>query len=267
MKTCALAASLAAVGQLILPNESSGALYYGMNLPESDAGAVSGGILSLTDNGSSISGVFTRGNGSFANNLVIFIDSNPNPAVGFNNTSSFYDSGAGFRASISGYNGSARSTFQFVNGFHADYAISLGVNDLASGGELFRLVGGSGNTFEDLGSVHLGPATDVNSRNQNGGPYTFSFNWSDIGLTPNSGSGFRFETGYVYPTGNSYFQSFEQITGASGWNNTITFTEADQFLQVVPEPTNVALAIFGGLVLAGCAAGRARSCLVGRKGG
>jgi hypothetical protein len=207
---------------------TNAAVYYGNAYdPESpgSGGTVAGGTLSFTDNGTTISGTFHRGNGSFQDNIVIFIDSR---SGGFANTTSFTDSTFGFPSAISGFNGTSRSTGIFASGFGADYAIALGVNN-PTGGELFELA--ADGSLIDLGSVNLSPNNQLNEPD-----YTFRFRWSDIGLT--GGSGFTFETTYVTSTGSRSLESFEGTTGQGGFNHTITFTNFDTYglVNAVPEP-------------------------------
>ena len=174
---------------------TTAAVYYGNAYdPESpgSGGTVAGGTLSFTDNGTTISGTFHRGNGSFQDNIVIFIDSR---SGGFGNTTSFTDSTFGFPSSISGFNGTSRSTGIFASGFGADYAIALGVNN-PTGGELFELA--ANGSLIDLGSVNLSPNNQLNEPD-----YTFRFRWSDIGLT--GGSGFTYDFGLAGSSEAKFF--------------------------------------------------------------
>jgi hypothetical protein len=211
-------------------------------------GVVVGGKLELNNQGNTVSGTFTKGSGTFDNNFIIFVDS---VSGGFSSTSGFYDATDGWTRSISGTDGSlARATQSFATGFHADYAIALSINP-SRGGYLYQLAAGPGSTFGAGKSVGLATANDW--------VYTFSFSWSDVGQTAGSDNGFRFETAYVNNTGNSYFEALETIGGSRGWGNTITH---DNYLvlgvEPVPEMTNAALVIFGGMVVAASAGPRAR---------
>src|SRR6478752_4289382 len=82
-------------------------------------GPVGTGTLSLSDNGTTISGTLTKGSGSLNDSLVIYIDST---AGGFADTSGFADANDGLRKSISGFDGGAnRSLMTFASGFSPDY--------------------------------------------------------------------------------------------------------------------------------------------------
>jgi hypothetical protein len=79
--------------------------------------------------------------------------------------------------------------------------------------------------------------------------YYFQFDWTDIGLTAANTNFFKFESTYITGTGSRMLDSFEGLTGTSGFN-TITFTNYDTYgVQPIPENTNAALAIFGGIVV------------------
>lgn len=224
------------LGVVLFCVSTRAALYYGPTYDKTTdtlgIGFVNGGKLQLTDNGTTISAVFNHGSGSFNNNMVIFIDTG---VSGFIDTTAFTDTSSGYTKSISGYNGSSRATTAFGPGFQASYAIALQAD---MGGHLFKLAGNG--AFTDLGTVSLNPLADGNPS------YTFNFKWSTLGLT--SGSGFKFEVGWVNSGGNSYNQGLEPFTGSAGWGHTITFTRYDTYGVVpVPEMVPSALAICGGL--------------------
>src|SRR5690349_22408106 len=85
---------------LLAPPETHCAVYYG-NANTSGGGAVGNGRLSLTDNGTTVSGTFYRGTGSsFSLNLVLYIDS---VSGGFTDTTQFSDSADALRTAVSGY--------------------------------------------------------------------------------------------------------------------------------------------------------------------
>ncbi len=225
----------------LFPANSNAALYTGPNY-YTGLGVVSAGSLQLTDNGTTVFGTFTKGSGAFNNNVVIFIDSG---SGGFTSTANLYDNTDGWRRSISGLSadGASRSFQSFASGFTADYAIALSVYETTAG-YLYHLAGGPGTTFGTGISLSWTALNDLE--------YTFRFKWADIGETPGAGNGFRFETAYVSAFGNSYFESLEGITGARGWNNTISYTNYDVYgIEPVPEMTSAALGIFGGIMIFG----------------
>jgi len=217
---------------------SLGAIYNG-NGDSSFFGAVGQGSLALTDNGTTVSGTFTKGTGDFLDVLVLFIDSK---SGGFSTTSGFTDSGGRLTRAISGTDGSGnRAIADFATGFSADYAIALRPRSAADPDQLFQLV--NNGSHNRVGSVNLNPVNTASSST-----YTFSFNWSDIGETPGSGASFKFESTYIGDTGSRSLESFESLTGNTGWDY-ISFNTFDTYVTAVPEMTNPALAIFGGIVL------------------
>ena len=224
-------------------SQSQAAVYYG-NGSGSGGGIVGNGRLSLTDNGSTVSGTFYKGSGSFQLNLVIYIDS---VSGGFVNTTQFSDSGDALRTAVSGYyaSASARATANFAPGFTADYAIALGVNG-PNKGNLYHLVAGGNGSMELIRSVNLNPYNNLNASS-----YTFNFSLADIGLPAGSGNFFKFESSYVGISGGAYreLESFESLTGDRGYG-TVTFGNYDTYgVDPVPEMTTGALGIFGGILV------------------
>jgi hypothetical protein len=208
-------------------------------------GAAGQGSFSLTDNGTTLSGTITKGPGSFNDVLVIYFDS---VGGGFTDTSTFADGADGLRKAISGFDGGAnRSVLTMPAGFTADYAIALGPAADNFGG-LWQLAAGGNNSLifvKDLGLSPIGTATSAN--------YSFSFNFADIGLAPNSGASFKMIGSYISNTG---FRSDESLPGnvsvdAQGYNPatgtaSVTYTSA-----AVPEPATILLigpAILGGML-------------------
>ena len=226
---------------LLFLTKGSSAVYYG-NGNATGGGTVANGRLSLTDNGTTVSGTFYRGPASFALNLVIYIDSD---SGGFANTSQFFDSGDALRTAVSGYyeRNSARALADFAPGFTADYAIALGVNG-PNKGNLYHLGAGGNGSMELVRSVNLYPYNTLNASS-----YTFSFNLADIGLPAGSGNFFKMESSYVGISGGAYreLESFESLTGDRGYG-TVTFGNYNTYgVDPVPEMTTGALAIFGAI--------------------
>src|SRR5437763_13936636 len=110
-----------------LSHQTSSATLYTGNGDGSGGGAVGNGNLTLTGNGATVFATFNKGGGSFNDVLVIFISAH---SGGFTSTSSFSDHSGDLQRAISGVsaNGSGRSTAIFANGFAADYAFAIGVN-------------------------------------------------------------------------------------------------------------------------------------------
>jgi hypothetical protein len=232
--------------------KAHGAVYYG-NGNTSGGGIVGNGRLSLTDNGTTVSGTFYKGSGTFQLNLVLYIDS---ISGGFVNTTQFSDSADALRASVSGYYaaGSSRATAYFAPDFTADYAIALGVNG-PNKGNLYHLVAGGNGSMELIKSVNLNP-----NDNMNASSYTFNFNLADIGLPAGSGNFFKMESSYIGSGGTAYreLESFESLTGTRGYG-TVTFGKYDTYgVDPVPEMTTGSLAIFGGLIVGARVLTRAR---------
>ena len=216
-------------------SQAHAAVYAG-NGNSSFGGAIGNGSLTLTDNGTTITGTLTKGGSAgtaFSSVLVIYIDSKPG---GFTDTTGFSDDSSGLRRAISGYNSGSRATANFASGFAADYAIAVGVDQ---NGGLFTLVRGN-DLSVDSKIINLSP-TDT----QTAATYTFRFDWSDIGLT--GGSGFKFETTYITASGSRSLEGFETLIGASGFN-TVTFGNFDTYGNPVPEPAEWGLIAGMGLL-------------------
>jgi PEP-CTERM motif len=205
-------------------------------------GAVGGATLSLSDDGTTVSGTLTKGvAGDFNDVLVLYIDST---AGGFSDTSGFADSADGLRKAISGFDGGAnRSTMTFAAGFSPDYAIALGPSSDSFGG-LWQLANGGDNSLTFINSVGLSPTGTGTSAT-----YTFSFNLSDIGLTPNSGASFELFGTYISDSG---FRSDEAIagndSGTQGWN-AFTQTDFGTYTTAVPEPATLVSLLSGSSLL------------------
>ena len=219
-----------------------GATYSG-NGNSGFGGPIGLGSLTLTDDGTTVSGTVNKGPNGFNDVLVIYLNST---GGGFADTSGFADGADGLRKAISGFDGGAnRSLLTMPGGFLPDYAIALGPSSDNFGG-LWQLANGGGNSLNFVASVNLNP-----TGNNNSPTYTFSFNVSQIGLTPNSGATFGLLGTYI---SNNGFRSDEAVAGndvgAQGWNPflgtaSVTYT-------VVPEPG--VLALFGlGAAMAGLA--------------
>jgi len=227
------------IGVFCLFSRAQSALYNG-NGNTSFGGTIGNGNLTLTDNGSIVTGTITKGGGLFADVLVIFIDSKTG---GFSTTSDFTDSSGRLTRAISGISGASdRAIADFANGFSADYAIALRPRSVADSDQLFQLVNTGAHTA--LGSVNLNPLSTQDSSS-----YTFSFSLTDIGLTPGTAISFKYESTYIGDTGFRSLESFESLTGDVGWGY-VNFGNYDTYtLAPVPETTNASLAILGGCAL------------------
>src|SRR2546422_3880721 len=102
------------VASLLLSVSSYAATYSG-NGNSGFGGPIGLGSLTLTDDGTTISGTITKGPNNFNDVLVIYID---NFSGGFTATSGFNDAADGLRRAISGIDGFGnRSLLTFGTGF------------------------------------------------------------------------------------------------------------------------------------------------------
>jgi MYXO-CTERM domain-containing protein len=227
--------SLCAFALAVVTAAPAMATVYSGNGNTGFGGTIGVGSLTLSDDGTTISGTVTRGSANFNDVLVLYIDST---AGGFTGTSSFSDAGDGLRTAISGYNGSSRSDLTFASGFDADYAIALGPSSDNFGG-LWQLASGGNGSLNFVTSVSLSPVGNATAAT-----YSFSFTVANIGLIANSGQSFDLFGTYI---SNSGYRSTEAVagdlTGTQGWNafNQISFGT----YTVVPEPTTFSLAALG----------------------
>jgi hypothetical protein len=232
---------LTSVGLLALGFYASAQTTYTGNGNTGFGGPVGLGSLTLSDNGTTITGTFTPGTSGFGGNgLVLYIDSGPG---GFASTAGFTDTSDGNRSEISGLNGgnpADQSVLTFQSGFAPNYAIALSPGGAENFGGIWTLV--NGGTFPFDGSANLTPTSSGASS------YTFSIPVTDIGLTPDSGQSFTLFGTYISDTG---FRSTEAIagndTGTQGWNPFTQTGDATYTIESVPEPSAAALAGLSGL--------------------
>jgi hypothetical protein len=195
-------------------------------------GAVGGGSLSLSDDGTTITGTFTKGPGNFSDVLVIYLDTT---AGGFTDTSTLADGADGLRKAISGFDGGTnRSILTFPSGFDADYALALGPSSDNFGG-LWQLAAGGANSLNFVSTANLSPLGTATAST-----YTFSFTFAQLGLA--SGSTFDLFGTYISNTG---FRSTEFIagnaTGTQGYNNFAGTTNGTYPAAAIPEPSSLSL--------------------------
>jgi N-acetylneuraminic acid mutarotase len=177
-------------------------------------GAIGNGTLTLTDDGTNISGALTVG-GSMNDVLVLYIQSGPG---GFTNTSGFTDQGDSCRQAISGVSASGRSLLTFASGFQPNYAIALAPAAAGTGG-LWQLANGGNNSLVFLGSVNLAPI-------KNSGPYTFNFPAALIGMIPGVRSTIQVLGTFVRADGSRSTEAIAgDLAGTQGWN---PFTQTSQ---------------------------------------
>ena len=215
---------------------SAQATNYAGNGNSGFGGSIGQGSLTLTDDGTTLSGTVNKGPNSFNDVLVIYIDST---AGGFADTSGFADSADGLRKSISGFDGGAnRSVMTFAAGFAPDFALALGPQSDNFGG-LWSLANGGANSLGFVSTANLTPTGTPSAAT-----YTFSISLASLGLTP--GQSFKLFGTY---TSNSGFRSAEAIagndTGAQGWNPFTQTAFGIYTTTPVPEPTTLVLAASG----------------------
>lgn len=188
-------------------------------------GTVGLGSLTLSDDGTTLSGSFSRGSSILNNALVLYFDTRTG---GFSDTASFTDVGDGLRRAITGRefnNDSNQSLVTFAPGFLADYAIAF---DAGFGG-LWELAGGGSHTYID--SVALTPTGNAASA-------THQFSISLAQLSVPAGGQIRFVGTYISTTGFRSNEAFGNIGSIEnpGFGGPITFTNSFSFT-AVPEPS------------------------------
>jgi hypothetical protein len=231
-----------AVALLSLTASAAMAATYSGNGATGFGGTIGNGSLSLTDNGTTVTGTITTG-ADFNDGFVIYIDSTP---TGANATQ--ISSAAGFTDTADNNRGAI--TNRGLNTINlpiaADFALALLPAQGPFGG-LWSLSNGANLPF--IANANLTPLSAT------GGPYTFSFNLSDIGLT--AGQSFNFVTTYL--NGSNAFLSNETLSGTTGLGatnpgtpSTVTLAgfQTYQSSAPVPEPATVLLvgpALLGGM--------------------
>jgi hypothetical protein len=201
-------------------------------------GVIGNGTLQMSNNTTTVRANLIKGPGTFVDSLVIFVDSVPG---GLTTTAQLNNKANAMEIAISGYKIS-RSVATFAPGFGADYAIVLGIN---SGSAIYRILDNSGSPYiEQVRPMTTGPMDNGSLPS-----YYFQFDWTDIGLPVANTNFFKFESTYITANGYRNLDSFEGVTGKNGYDF-ITFTNYDTYgVEPIPENTNAALAVFGGIVV------------------
>ena len=203
---------------LIGIGQTFGQVTYNGNGNTGFGGPLGDGSIEISDDGTTISFVFTRGSDNFNDGLVLYFDSETG---GFNSTSGFTDQSDYSRQAVSGYNGNTSAPMTFRKGFEADYAVSVHVNSFDFAGT-FDLVSGGSHTFVSSANLVGTPGVSETS-------YSFSIDKSDIGI---SGTiDFDFVATYLNPNSSGIpFRSDEAIGQGIGSGNpgqsSVTYTSS-----------------------------------------
>ncbi|HEV2692985.1 MAG TPA: hypothetical protein VG347_08835 [Verrucomicrobiae bacterium] len=218
-----------AVTAFLATSPAARATNYSGNGNTGFGGVVGPGVLTLTDDGTTISGKLTT-SGSMNDVLVIYVDTGA--SGGFSSTATLGDGNDGLRKAISGFDGgTSRSTLTFTNGFTPTFAIALGPKS-DNFGDVVGLAAGGGNSLNYIGSVNLAPLGSGT------GPFTFSFPASFLGLTSGTPKTIKIFGTYISDTG---YRSTEAIagndTGSQGYFPFQQLTFATYNFAAPPAPT------------------------------
>lgn len=224
----------------------AGATTYPGNGQSDFGGPIGLGSLTLTDNGTVLTGTITKGTNGFNDSLVIYLDTVAGGATSLPTSGEIGNPDYGRRSVVNEFGSGI--TPAFTAGFAADYAIVLAPNhNTDSIYQVFQ--GANANTINFVAGAGL-----TNMGNANAASYTFTVNLAQIGITPNSGSSFTFITTYENPiaanNNDATFRSFEAFADSptqNGFNDT-QFTNFSVY-STVPEPSTW---IAGGLSITAC---------------
>ena len=202
-------------------------------------GAIGTGSLTLSDNGTTLTGTITRGSGPFNDSLVIYFDTQTGGLTSLPTSGEIGSPDAGRRSIVNEFGSGITS---FPSGFDADYALTLMPTTTTD--VLFSIPSGANaNTLNFVAGASL-----TNNGSSNATTYTFTIDLANIGITPNSGATFDFVTTYVQPFGgeggDATFRSNEAFGNSTptntGFDNT-GFTGFNTYVTAVPEPSSLSL--------------------------
>jgi len=164
--------------------------------------------LAVTDDGTTITFVVTKGSSSMNDALVLYIDSK---SGGFSSTAGFADANDGLRSAISGFDGGTnRSTLTFSGTFQPDFAIAIKPTAPENFGGLWALANGGANSLTYITSANLSPTGTATSST-----YTFTATKANLGIT-GAGINFSFVASLISATG---YRSDESIGIAQAAGN------------------------------------------------
>jgi hypothetical protein len=199
-------------------------------------GAIGLGSLTLTDDGTTLSGSLTTGGGLGGNAFVLYLQT---AGGGFSTTSGFNDNGDQLRSALSQYGGvGSQSILNFSSGFAPNYAISLQPDSGINFGGIWQLANGGANSQIFDTSINLTP-----TGSDAAGTYNFSFNLSSIGIT--AGQSFELFGIQVSATGYSSPEALGgTLSGANGYGGTQTELAFSTYT-TVPEPSTIMMGASG----------------------
>jgi hypothetical protein len=185
-------------------NAQNAAVTYNGNTSSGFGGAVGGSMLELSDDGTTITGTFTKGGGNFDQRLVIYFDTGA-PGRNVIDADVNDDGGGGdaLRRAVSNINA---GDLTLPTGFEASFALAIDTGYAA----LFEIpatgtIGSNGLVFvsSGAGNPSRGNPTSVTQAS-----FTFTIPWADLGLT-NEGH-FTFVAAYGNPfDSNAMFSADE----------------------------------------------------------
>ncbi|MEI8340860.1 MAG: hypothetical protein WCH43_04885 [Verrucomicrobiota bacterium] len=239
--------SLSALLLLFVSSSRAGVIYNGtLNAPGDQFNySLSNSTLTLSNNSTSITGVWNRTVGQSGNNyFVMYLDTE---SGGHSSTSALTsDSFNSYTASVTalGTVTSDRTNVTFASGFEADYAIAFAPSSTSD--SAFKLQ-------SDGSLFYQGEAARANM----GDNFTFDINFSQLGLPDYTGTPFSFNFVVTYFDPNYAYRSGEGMGGNVGFAFPLGSSSFSSFATytVVPEPSSLAyLAAFA--VIAVCVATR-----------
>ncbi|MEM8943687.1 MAG: hypothetical protein AAGD11_00775 [Planctomycetota bacterium] len=206
-------------------------------------GPIGGSTMDWTDDGSTVTVNFTKGAGDFNDNFVLYLDTG---ATGRNAIgTSVNDRADANRSAITFMEAGTGHTLTLPTGFEASHAISINTGF----GGLWSIP-----TSGDINNGDLGFVDAVgNPASNTAASFSFSFDLTELGLTPNSGAQIDFVGTYLNPFGGAGSLGFASNEGyGSGFPGgnigqaSFSFSgSALSYVTAIPEPSAL---LFGGLL-------------------
>ncbi|MEQ9308660.1 MAG: T9SS type A sorting domain-containing protein [Balneolaceae bacterium] len=187
-------------------NLSHAQISYSGNSESGFGGTIGGSTLSLSTDGTTITGTLTKGAGDFNDTFVIYI-SNGNSGRSTIGTE-VNDRADANRAAISYMEAGTGKILTFPSGFEATHAIAINTGF----GGLWSIPN-SGSIANNGLTFVTGLGGDGKPSSSTDASFTFSFDFSDIGLNDNGGNGFSFVATYLNPWGGDSNLGFASNEG------------------------------------------------------